>query len=161
VKKGSAERQRDILHRHLLISESLAEVNGELFFGDTKTHQKRRVVLPAFLSTALDEHLSNRVSGDPDALVFIGPDGGPLRYSNFRTRFWLPAVARTQLAPLRIHDLRRAFASLAASNGASVKLVQTPLGHKDPALTLRLYQTSVSRRLGPTRGENGRSFQKC
>jgi hypothetical protein len=29
---------------------------------------------------------------------------------------------------------------VAASNGASVKLAQTQLGHKDPALALRLYQ---------------------
>jgi hypothetical protein len=29
---------------------------------------------------------------------------------------------------------------LAAKAGASVKLVQTQLGHSDPALTLRLYQ---------------------
>jgi integrase len=130
----------DILHRRLFIAESLAEVNGELFFGDTKTHQNRKVVLPEFLRAPLDEHLYNRVRGETDALVFTGPDGGPLRYSNFRTRFWLPAVDHADLAPLKIHDMRHTFASLAASNGASVKLVQTQLGHKDPALTLRLYQ---------------------
>jgi integrase len=94
----------DILHRRLFIAESLAEVNGELFFGDTKTHQNRKVVLPEFLRALLDEHLCGQVSGATDGLVFTGPDGGPLRYSNFRTRYWLPAVSDAGLAPLKIHD---------------------------------------------------------
>ncbi|MGP0030372.1 MAG: tyrosine-type recombinase/integrase [Acidimicrobiales bacterium] len=41
------------------------------------------------------------------------------------------------------HELRHTYASIAASCGASVKVVQTQLGHADPALTLRLYQHSV------------------
>ncbi len=39
-----------------------------------------------------------------------------------------------------VHELRHTYASIAASYGASVKMVQTQLGHADPALTLRLYQ---------------------
>jgi Phage integrase family len=130
----------DILHRRLLISESLAEVNGRLIVGDTKNHQKRKVVLPDFLRAPFEDHLASQVRAEKDALVFTGPDGGPLRYSNFRTRYWLPAISEAELAPLRIHDLRHTFASLAASNAASIKLVQVQLGHSDPALTLRLYE---------------------
>ena len=132
--------RRDILHRRLLIAESLGEVNGHLVFGETKTHQQRKVVLPEFLRDALDDHLRTVVGSRSDSLVFTGPNGGPLRYSNFRNRYWLRAVERARLEPLNIHALRHTFASLAASSGATVKLVQTQLGHKDPALTLRVYQ---------------------
>ncbi len=100
----------DILHSRLFIAESLAEVNGALFFGDTKMHQNRNVVVPEFLCALLDEQLWRQFSGTTDGLVFTGPDGGPLRYSNFRTRYWLPAVSHAGLAPLRIHDMRHTFA---------------------------------------------------
>jgi hypothetical protein len=42
--------------------------------------------------------------------------------------------------PLGVHTLRHTYASLAAKAGASVKMIQTQLGHSYPALTLRLYQ---------------------
>jgi len=37
------------------------------------------------------------------------------------------------------HDLRHAFASALISGGASVKQVQTVLGHANAAITLRVY----------------------
>ena len=73
--------------------------------------------------------------------MFTLPSGVPLRYSRFRQRFWDQAVEAAELkSPLGVHALRHTFASLAAKAGASVKMVQTQLGHSDPALTLRLYQ---------------------
>jgi integrase len=130
----------DLARARLLVAESLAEVNGELFFGDTKSHRERNVAIPAFLVDRLTHHLAEHVSDSSDALIFLGPGGGPLRYSNFRTRFWFPALERAGLAGLRIHDLRHTYASLAARDGASIKTVQAQLGHQDPALTLRCYQ---------------------
>ena len=130
----------DILHRRLLIAESLAEVNGRLFFGDTKNHQYRKIMFPEFLRSRLDDHLAINVGQESGALVFTGPDGGPLRYSNFRSRHWLPAVQR---ARPRSSQHPRAATHVRVpgfEGGASVKLVQTQLGHSDPALTLRLYQ---------------------
>ena len=37
------------------------------------------------------------------------------------------------------HDLRHFFASAAIAGGASVKQVQTVLGHQSPVITLRYY----------------------
>ena len=150
----------DILHARLLIAESLGEVNGHLTFGETKTHQQRNVVLPEFLLTAFEDHLSTAVGEGSDSLVFTGPDGGPLRYSNFRSRHWLPAVKRAHLEPLHIHALRHSFASLAASSGATVKLVQTQLGHKDPALTLRVYQHLFPDDLDPLAARMDEAFRR-
>jgi integrase len=101
----------------------------------------RQIVFPKFLAARLEAHLAERVGADPSALVFTLPSGVPLRYSRFRRRYWDPAVAAAKLdAPLGLHALRHTFASLAAKAGASVKMVQTQLGHSDPALTLRVYQ---------------------
>ena len=94
-------------------------------------------------------------------MVFTGPNGGPLRYSNFRNRYWLPAVERARLEPLNIHALRHTFASLAASSGESVKLVQTQLGHKDPALTIRVYQHQFPDDLDPLAARMDEVFREA
>ena len=131
----------NLLRNRLLIAESLAEVNGHFHFGPTKTHQDRVVVVPKFVTARLEQHLEEHVGTDPSALVFTSSTGGPLRYSSLRRRHWDPAVERAGLqGPLPVHSLRHTYASLAAKAGASVKMIQTQLGHRDPALTLRVYQ---------------------
>ena len=58
---GLRRRSVDLLHRRLIVSESVAEVRGALIVGDTKAHQTRRVSLPGFLLGALVQHLSTAV----------------------------------------------------------------------------------------------------
>jgi len=43
---------------------------------------------------------------DDDGLVFTSPGGGPLRHTNFRRRFWVPALAAAGLPAMHFHDLR-------------------------------------------------------
>jgi hypothetical protein len=43
------------------------------------------------------------------------------------------------LRPLRLHDARHTFASLALASGKSVTWVAAQLGHASPELTLRVY----------------------
>jgi integrase len=63
------------------VAEQLAEVGGKLSFKTPKTSQSRRFVsLPPFLIKLLARHLEARPQ-DPDALVFVGRDGAPLRRS--------------------------------------------------------------------------------
>jgi hypothetical protein len=54
-------------------------------------------VIVAMLSTHL-EH-AGFTDDDTDALVYTDEDGGPLRYSNWRRRVWLQAVASGCPAP--------------------------------------------------------------
>jgi integrase len=142
IGEALALRRDDCLldQRRLIVDESLAEVNGHLLFGDTKSHRSRKVVVPDSLADVLGDHLANNVGDDPEALLFTVDDGDPIRYSNFRRQFWVPAVNQACLGKLTMHELRHTYASIAASHGASVKMVQIQLGHADPALTLRLYQ---------------------
>jgi integrase len=116
----------------LLVAESLTEVNGVVVFGPPKTHQQRVVALPASVSAALAAHLLARVPGDPEALVFTAPEGGPLRYGNFMRWVWRPAAARAGLAGVTPHLLRHTAATLLIDAGASVKDVQAHLAMRTP-----------------------------
>lgn len=132
-------RRCDLLRGRIEVSESLAEVGAELYFGSTKTHQVRRVVLPRFLLAMLTRHLEN-VPADPDALVFTAPGGGPLRLTNFRRRTWVPALEAARLpGGIRIHDLRHTCVAILISRGAHPKAVQEHLGHSSIQVTMDRY----------------------
>jgi Phage integrase family len=74
-----------------------------------------------------------------DGLLFADERGGYLRNTNWRRRAFAPAVGRAKLTPLRVHDLRHTAASLSIHAGASVKSVQSQLGHASATMTLDRY----------------------
>jgi len=45
----------------------------------------------------LNRHLATFTASGADALVVTSPAGAPLRHNNFRRRYWLPALAATDL----------------------------------------------------------------
>jgi integrase len=104
--------------------------------GTTKTHQRRSVPIPRFLADELADHLAGKAPGD---LVFTAPEGGVLRNTNFRPRFFDPAAEKAGLPGLTPHELRHTAASLAVAAGANVKAVQQMLGHASAAMTLDVY----------------------
>lgn len=76
-----------------------------------------------------------------DVLVFRSPNGGPLRFGNFRQRVWYPAVKAAGLEGLTPHGLRHAAASLYISAGTPPKVVQCILGHASVTMTMDLTAT--------------------
>ncbi|MGH2765574.1 MAG: tyrosine-type recombinase/integrase, partial [Actinomycetota bacterium] len=129
-----------LLRSRLEVAESAAEVGGRLHLGETKTYQRRTVVIPGFLRELLAKHLACQVDDGPDSFVFTGPAGGLLRNSNFRGRVWQPAVRALGLpSDLRIHDLRHTCAALLIAQGAHPKAIQAQLGHSSIQVTLDLY----------------------
>jgi site-specific recombinase XerD len=55
-------------------------------------------------------------------------------------RYFKPTALRVGLtAALRMHDLRHTAASLLIREGAPIKALQRPLGHKDAVQTLNRY----------------------
>ena len=139
--EAAALRRRsvDLLGRRLLISESLAEVGGELTFGPTKSHAERGVPLTASLTAALGTHLDERVGTNMDALVFMSAKGHPLRYANFRREVWAPALRSAKVPRIGLHVLRHSAASAMIRAGASPKALQTILGHQSAGFTLSVY----------------------
>jgi hypothetical protein len=73
--------------------------------------------------------------------VFTRPDGSPIHPGYASTRFRL-LVGRTDLPPIRLHDLRHGAASLAHEAGADLKTLQDLLGHSSIVVTADTY-TSV------------------
>lgn len=66
-----------------------------------------------------------------DDLLFSTSTGSPVSRNVFRTRVWLPAVARSKFKQrVRFHDLRGAHASWLLAGGADLKAVMDRLGHK-------------------------------
>ncbi|WP_280254683.1 tyrosine-type recombinase/integrase [Nocardia wallacei] len=135
----------DMLRRRVNILEAVAEVQGRAVWSTTKTHERRSVPFPKFLTDELSRLMKGKAR---DALVFTSPEGALLRVSTYRKRVFAPAVARLRdpkrpgsggFPYISPHDLRHTAASLAISAGANPKAVQTMLGHKSAAMTLDTY----------------------
>jgi len=75
-----------------------------------------------------------RFVGDAD-LVFAGDAGAHLDASALRHRY-KAALGRAQLRPLRFHDLRHTFGTLAVRR-AELTAVQSWMGHADIQTTMR------------------------
>jgi integrase len=130
----------NLLRSELRVTESLADVNGRLIFGSTKTRQARTVVVPFAVQAELEHHLDSFTEPTAESLVFTSFRGGPIRLQNFRRRVWEPAVKRVGLPDgLRIHDLRHTAASLLVNAGVPMKSVQEHLGHSSITVTMDRY----------------------
>jgi integrase len=126
----------DLRRRRIEVVEAITEVHGHVITGTTKNHQWRSVPIPRFLADELADHVTGKVPGD---LLFTAPEGGVLRNTNFRPRFFDPAAEAAGLPGLTPHELRHTAASLAIAAGANVKAVQQMLGHASAAMTLDIY----------------------
>lgn len=119
------------------VAEIAVEVRGRHYFGPPKTQAGRRSVpLPRFV---VDELTRQAGPLGPDQLVFAAPEGGPIRGSLFRRRFWLPAIDAAGVAPLRLHDLRHTAVAFWIAAGASPKEIAVRAGHSSVAVVLDRY----------------------
>ena len=130
----------DLLHRQVRVTEIAVEVKGNLIFGPPKTRAgHRKVPVPRFVADEMAAHLDAYGEPSPDALVFVGADGGALRANGWRARHWRPAIRAAGLEPLRPHDLRHTAVSLWVAAGASPKQIATWAGHTSVSVVLDRY----------------------
>jgi len=133
----------DLLRGTVAVAEQIVRgEKGQSTAGPPKSVASRRTLtMPKALVELLAEHLRRRrvTAADASEYVFVAPDGGPLEYTNWRRRVWLPACAKAELNGTGFHDLRRASATALVAGGVNVKTAQDRLGHSDPRLTLDLY----------------------
>lgn len=122
----------------LRVTATIERSRGCYRFVETaKTTAGRRTLkVPGFLREGLAWHLRT-FSGDQ--WVFSAPSGGFLRYDNFRSRAFAPAVARAGLAPLTFHELRHTAAAFMVDDGADPLQVKRRMGHEDVRTTFNLY----------------------
>lgn len=83
------------------------------------------IAVPDWLMDMLAQHLAQRALSvdDAEAVLFVGPHGRPLDYSNWRDRVWIKAVRNCGLAGLRFHDLRHAAGTAMVTGGVDIKTV--------------------------------------
>lgn len=135
---GLKVRDVDALKRRLSVQENAVKVGAEIHVGTPKTHERRSVPYPAFLSLPIARECEGKAR---DALLFgEGIVHLPRPRTSEGSRSWfITALETAGLPRMTIHDLRHTAASLAISAGANVKAVQRMLGHKSAAMTLDVY----------------------
>jgi integrase len=129
------------------ILQTVIAVRHQVVFGTPKTVKGRRtVVLDASTVAALREHRRRQAeerlqagTGWVDSgLIFCGVDGGPLHPERFTRRF-SERLRQVGLPPIRLHDLRHGWATMALAAGVHPKIVQERLGHANIGITLDIY----------------------
>jgi integrase len=132
----------------LSVIRSLVDVDcGKPVWSDPKTARGRRVIAldPATVAAlrslrarqAQDRLIAGSAYNDL-GLVFSHEDGSPLHPDTTSHNFTRRA-ARLGLPPIRLHDLRHTWATLALETGIHPKVVQERLGHSNVSITLDLY----------------------
>ena len=101
----------------------------------TKGDRVRSVPLVPQLASSLSKLHERTHHVGPDDPVFCNETGERLDGSALRRRF-ITARTLASLRPLRLHDLRHSFASLAMSMASPVE-VQAWAGHRDARTTAR------------------------
>ncbi len=119
-------------------------IDGSLIVGPPKTAAGRRTVaIPSSLLGDVRSHLDEFVAGGPDALVFTGPRGAPLRRSNFQS-WWRPAMESADISGVRFHDLRHTGNTITAQSGATLSDLMARMGHASTrAAQIYLHTTST------------------
>lgn len=135
---GLRVRDVDALKRRLSVQENAVRVGATIHVGTPKTHERRSVPFPRFLSLPIAVECEGK---SRDALLFgDGLVHVPRPRTSEGSRSWFMTALETAGLPrMTIHDLRHTAASLAISAGANVKAVQRMLGHKSAAMTLDVY----------------------
>ena len=134
------------------IRQTVIAVKHSAMLGTPKTAKGRRTVtLDSGTVAALREHRKRQAAErllmgagwtDTD-LVFCHVDGTMLHPERF-TRGFSDAVRRLGLPPIRLHDLRHGWATLALQAGMHPKIVQERLGHANIGITLDTYSHVVA-----------------
>jgi integrase len=136
----------DTIAGSVSVRQAFTDIPGRgLVLGAPKSRAGlRTVVLPAMVVPHLAEHLAEYVDPDPNALVFAGPKGAPIRRSNFHSLLgWTKARAEVGVPELHFHDLRHTGNTLAAGAGASTKDLMARMGHDSVEAAL-IYQHATS-----------------
>ncbi len=141
-------RYIDFLKNSVLVAYSLNR-SGQLVA--PKTAKSRRLIL-------LDEGTTNLLSnwksaqtqymsryagivGNPQGLVFTTQVGTPMRYDNFRFRYWDSLTKAAGLPHLHFHSLRHFTATTLLAAGIPSKAVSELLGHSTTRTTIEVYQS--------------------
>lgn len=144
---GLRWRDVDLDAGRLSIVSTITTVNGRAIESTTKTNKsRRRIALDGGTVAVLRAHqerqsaerqLAGKLWSD-SGLVFTREDGTALHPDRF-THLFTRLSRKAGLSPIRLHDLRHTYATLALEAGVHPKIVSERLGHATTGITLDLY----------------------
>ncbi len=134
---GLRVKDLELLHRRVQVFQSASEAYGQLQIVPTKTYERRSVPIPRSFIDELGELIAGKASED---FVWVSPQGGPFRYSNWFKRHFRPAVTRSDVPEgTRFHDLRHSYAAMLIGQGAHPRAIMERMGHSTITVTLDNY----------------------
>ena len=143
---GLRRRDIDPMRSLVRIEQAQVELNdGTVIFGLPKTDAGVRAVhLPDHALDTVQAHLAHHVSSEPNALLFIGRGGVPMRPRTLAAAF-RAARGSCGLGHVRFHDLRHFALTMAATTGASTAELMRRAGHRSAAAALRYQHATEDR----------------
>lgn len=144
---GLARRHVDPLHGTILVERQLQELgksHRQELTAPKSDRGRRTVRLPSTVAAEVARHLERNTGPGPDAFLFTGAKGSPLRRCVWSGE-WGTARKATGNAGLRYHDLRHSALTLIAATGATVAELQAQAGHASPAAALRYQHATQDR----------------
>jgi integrase len=149
---GLTWRAVDLERGSVGVVASLQPTPNGLDLMEVKTKRSRRVInIEPRIVAALRRHRAAQLEerfaaggawADPD-LVFTTETGAPIDGRTLIRKWFRPLLRRAGLPPIRLHDLRHTYASVALAHGVHPKVVQEAMGHSTIAVTLDLYSHVV------------------
>lgn len=140
-------RDVDLDEGELAVTCQLAQIGWRTAITQPKTgHSMRQIALEPALVELLRAHKAAQEHARIEAgeewtetgLVFTREDGTAIHPAQLTAAFY-KLVARHELPPVRLHDLRHGTATHALTAGIDVKLVQDLLGHATASFTRDVY----------------------
>jgi integrase len=137
----------DLESGQLTVRHVLTVVEGRAVVTEPKTAKGRRTIAldPATVAglrrhrvRQLQERVAADVAWQNGDYVFTWFDGRPL-HPQLPTKWIREHAAAAGLPPIRLHDLRHTWASLALRAGVPAKVVSERLGHANISITLDVY----------------------
>ena len=139
---GLRWRDIDLEKRRVAVRQTVTVVDNKVQVSEPKSRRSRRVVaLDAGSIRTLSDLRARTPHRRPDELVFSS-EGRPLNPTKVSKAF-RKLVDQTDLARIRLHDLRHTHATLALQAGIHPKIVSERLGHSTISLILDVYSHAV------------------
>jgi integrase len=138
---GLTTARVEFLKRTVRVDQQLVRIRGEgVKVGPLKTSASyRSVPLAGVVAQEIAAHLKEWPAHPDLGLVFTNERGAPIQqfpfsamFENARSKAGLPEWVTP-------HDLRHFYASTLIRSGASIKVIQTRLGHASAKVTLDVY----------------------
>lgn len=141
----------DAPNKTILVAHSLAR-SGQLT--PPKTAKSRRLILLDGDTVNLlsewkkeqEQYMADYkgIVSNPQGLVFTTQVGTPIRYDNFRFRYWDSLTKAAGLPHLHFHSLRHFTATTLLAAGIPSKAVSELLGHSTTRTTIEVYQSVLT-----------------